>query len=55
MEMIIEKLIEKAKENKKTICLVESDDIRTIKAASIVKKLDFANIILVGKENEISE
>jgi len=52
--MIIDKLIEKAKVNKKTICLVETDDIRTLKAASEVKKLDFANIILVGIEEEIN-
>lgn len=51
--MIIDKLINIAKENKKTICLVETDDIRTLEAASKVKKLNFANIILVGKENEI--
>ena len=51
--MIIDKLIEKAKNNKKTICLVETDDIRTLKAASIVKEKDFANIILVGDEENI--
>ena len=53
--MIIEKLIEKAKTNKKTICLVETDDIRTLKAAEEVTNIGFANIILVGKENEIIE
>lgn len=52
--MIIDKLIEKAKNNKKNIVLVETDDIRTIEAASIVKEKDFANIILIGKENKIS-
>ncbi len=53
--MIIEKIIEKAKQNKKTICLVETEDIRTLEAASTVKKLDFANIILVGNEDKINE
>ena len=53
--MIIDKLIEKAKINKKTICLVETDDIRTLMAASDVKKQDFANIILVGTEEEINK
>ena len=53
--MIIDKLIEKAKLNKKTICLVETDDIRTLMAASDVKKQDFANIILVGTEEEINK
>ncbi len=52
--MIIESLIEKAKKNKKTICLVETDDLRTLEAASIVRKLDFANIILVGNESKIN-
>ena len=51
--MIINKLIEKAKQNKKTICLVETNDLRTLKAANIVKEKDFANIILVGKEDTI--
>ena len=53
--MIIDKLIEKAKLNKKTICLVETDDIRTLMAASDVKKQDFANIILVGSEEQINK
>lgn len=53
--MIIDKLIEKAKLTKKTICLVETDDIRTLMAASDVKKQDFANIILVGIPEEINE
>lgn len=53
--MIIDKLIEKAKINKKTICLVETDDIRTLKAASIVKEKDFANLILVGNEENITK
>ena len=53
--MIIDKLINNAKQNKKTICLVETDDIRTLKAAESVIEKDFANIILVGNENEINE
>lgn len=53
--MIIDKLINNAKQNKKTICLVETDDIRTLKAAELVIEKDFANIILVGNENEIIE
>lgn len=53
--MIIEKLISKAKLNKKTICLVETNDLRTLKAAETVIEKGFANIILVGNENEIKE
>lgn len=52
--MYINKLMEKAKENKKTICLVETNDIRTLEAASIVKKEEFADIILVGDEVNIN-
>lgn len=52
--MYINKLMEKAKENKKTICLVETNDIRTLEAASIVKKEGFADIILVGDEININ-
>ena len=50
--MIIDKLIKKAKNDIKTIVLPESSDIRVLKAAS---KVDFANIILIGIENEINE
>lgn len=53
--MIIDKLIERAKINKKTICLPETDDIRTLQAANIVKEKDFANLILIGNEIEIQE
>ena len=53
--MIIDKLIENARLNKKTICLVETDDLRTLSAANIVKEHDFANIILVGDETNINK
>ena len=53
--MIIDKLIERARNNKKTICLVETDDIRTLEAASKVMEKDFANLILVGNENDINK
>lgn len=53
--MIIEKLISKAKLNKKTICLVETNDLRTLKAAETVIEKGFAKIILVGNENEIKK
>ncbi len=53
--MIIDKLIEKAKINKRTIVLVESDDIRILKASEQATLLDFANIILVGNEELIKK
>lgn len=49
----IETIKSKVKENKKTIVLAETEDIRTLKAAEIVKKEDFSNIILVGEETAI--
>lgn len=45
--------IERAKASKKTIVLPESEDPRVIKAASMVLERDIANIVLVGKEEEI--
>lgn len=53
IRVIINKIIDKAKKSKKTICLVETEDIRTLKAASIVKEMDFANILLVGHKDKI--
>lgn len=53
IRVIINKIIDKAKKNKKTICLVETEDIRTLKAANIVKEMDFANILLVGHKDKI--
>ena len=53
IRVIINKIIDKAKKNKKTICLVETEDIRTLKAANIVKEMDFANILLVGYKDKI--
>ena len=52
---IIEKIKVMARKDKKTIVLPESDDIRTLKAASIAVSEDFCNIILIGNENEITK
>ncbi len=49
----IEKIKEKAKNNKKTIVLVETNDFRTLEAASKTLQEGFANIILVGDQDEI--
>ncbi len=51
----IEVIKERARQNKKTIVLPESGDIRTIEAAAQILKEDIANIILVGKEEAINE
>ena len=49
----IEKIKSQVKAKNKTIVLAETEDIRTLKAASIVKKEGFATILLVGEEREI--
>ena len=45
----------KAKTNKKTIVLPETEDIRTYEAAEAVLKEGTANLILVGSEEEIAK
>lgn len=50
---IIEKIIKKVKQNKKTIILPEATDIRILKATEEIIKKDIANIILIGNENII--
>lgn len=49
----IEKIKLKAKQNKKTIVLPESMDNRVLRAAKIILEEEIANIILIGKEEEI--
>lgn len=44
-----------AKENIKTIVLPETDDIRILKATEIILNEKFANIILIGNENDIDK
>ena len=50
--MIIEKLINNAKNDRKTIVLPETNDLRVLTAAN---KIDFADIILIGNEEEINK
>lgn len=49
----IEEIKSRAKENKKTIVLPESEDVRILKGAEITLNEDFANIILLGQYEEI--
>ena len=49
----IENIKMRAKSNIKTIVLPEAADIRTLEAASIVLKEEFAKIILIGNKDEI--
>ena len=49
----IDDIKNRAKSNLKTIILPEAEDIRVVEAASIVIKESFANIILVGNDENI--
>ena len=51
----IDEIKAKAKTNKKTIVLPETEDIRTYEAAEAVLKEGTANLILVGSEDEIAK
>ena len=51
----IDTIMERAKQDKKTIVLPETNDIRTLEAASKILKDDIANLILVGNPAEVKE
>ena len=51
----LERTIQKAKSNKKTIVLPESEDIRTLKAASVALKEGIADIILLGNKEKVKK
>ena len=48
----IDDIKNKAKQSIKTIILTESEDKRVLEAAEKVKKEGFANVILIGNEEE---
>ena len=50
---VVSKMAELVKQDKKKIVLPESEDARVLKAASIVANEGFADIVLIGKEDEI--
>ena len=50
----IDSIKERAKQNKKRIILPETMDARVLRAASIANKEGIAEIILIGKEDEVS-
>ena len=54
MSQFLDRITQRAKENKKTIVLPESTDIRVLKAVAMVLEQDYANIVLVGDEDEIN-
>ena len=51
----IESIKERAKQNKKRIVLPETMDRRVLEAAEKIIREDIADIILIGKEEEIAE
>ncbi len=51
----LEQISGRAKSDLKTIVLPEASDIRTVKAAAMVQEKGIAQIILIGKENEIKK
>ncbi|MBN2964120.1 phosphate acetyltransferase [Sulfurospirillum sp. T05] len=46
-------LFEKARSNKKTIVLPESEDVRILRAAEILLRRDVVNLVLLGNESEV--
>ncbi len=52
---VIDEIKNKAKANKKTVVLPETTDMRTLTAAAEVISEEIADIILVGKEDEIRQ
>jgi len=51
----LEQILSRAKQDIKTIVLPESNDIRTLKAAAMIQKQGIANIVLIGKKDEIKK
>lgn len=51
----IEGIKERARQNRKTIVLPEAEDIRTLQAAAKVQKEDTADLILIGKEDDVKK
>jgi phosphotransacetylase (EC 2.3.1.8) len=52
---VMDSIIQKAKANKKRIVLPEGSEARTLKAAEKVIKEGIADVVLLGKEEEIKE
>ena len=51
----IDSIKERAKQNKKTICLPETEDKRTLLAAAKVLEEGIADVILVGSEEKVAD
>ncbi len=55
MSKFLDRIIERAKTDKKTIVLAEGEDIRTIRAAAMVLERGIANIIILGDEADMNK
>ena len=55
MSKFLDRIIERAKTDTKTIVLAEGEDIRTIRAASMVLEKEIANVIILGNEADIQK
>ncbi|MDD6214849.1 MAG: phosphate acetyltransferase [Firmicutes bacterium] len=55
MSQFLERIKERAKQEKKTVILPESMDRRTFEAAETILKEDIANLIIIGTPEEIEE
>ena len=55
MSAIMEKIYEKARNAKLTICLPEAEDVRTVKAAEMLIKDGICNVILINPEEKIAK
>ena len=53
MSRFLERIIERAKTDKKTIVLAEGNDVRTIKAAAMAIEQNVADIIILGEKASI--
>ena len=55
MSKFLDRIKERAKQDKKTIVLPESMDRRTFEAAETILKEDIANLIIIGTPEEVAE
>ncbi len=55
MSKFLDRIKERAKQDKKTIVLAEGEDLRTVQAAEMILKEGIANIILLGNKEKIAE
>lgn len=55
MSKFLERIKERAKNDKKTIVLAEGEELRTIKAADIILKEGIANVVLLGNKQKITD